>query len=55
MLIVRFQNGLKRCVFSKRFSKVFLTGNRLQDSGNRLHNYILKGHDFSKCFLKFLY
>jgi len=33
------------CLFKKKFLK-FFTGNRLQVSGNQLHSYILKGHDF---------
>jgi len=44
---VPFQNGLKKCIFSKNFFLKFFTGNRLQVSGNQLHNYILKDHDFS--------
>jgi len=43
---VPFQNGLKRCVFSKSFFLNFFTGNQLQDFGNRLHSYILNGLDF---------
>jgi len=38
------------CLFKKLFLK-FFTGNRLQVSDDRLHSYILKGHDFSNLIL----
>ena len=39
------------CLFKKLFLK-FFTGNWLQVSSNRLHSYILKGHDFSNWISK---
>ena len=41
-----FKMVLKRFVFSKKLFLNFFTSNRLQVFGNRLHCYILKGHDF---------
>jgi len=52
-LIVPVQKIARRDVsFQKVFLKLFFTGNRLQDSGNRLHNYILRSYDFSINFFK---